>query len=77
MCSCGSKKTTTVNKSSTGCKSLRSRLQVVKKKAYARYKLENNTEDYDVYRQISTDLANLSYCPEMYVVVAYETEYLT
>lgn len=63
------------NRLNSDCRSLRKRLISVKKKAYARYKLQKDSGDYAVYRQITLNLANYSYCPEAYVVEAYEVEY--
>lgn len=63
------------NTSNSNCKGLRKRLITIKKKAYARYKLQKDESDYHVYRQVTLNLANYSYCPELYVVEVYEIEY--
>lgn len=77
MCSACSKgkKTSFQSTSNPNCKNLRKRLISIKKKAYARYKIEKDESDYSVYRQITLSLSNYSFCPELYVVEAYETEY--
>jgi len=61
--------------SGSNCKGLRKRLINIKKKSYARYKLEKDESNYAVYRQLTLNLANYSFCPELYVVEAYEQEY--
>lgn len=58
-----------------GCEAIRDRLIKLKKLAYSKYKIEKNKLYYQDYLELSKLIRERA-CPEVYIVEAYEIEYL-